>query len=72
MRGHLDHTRFSGLFWSRKMPIRKMDLYICYLNSMDLAGNVIRPTKRGEGVYQLSRSKLTRLLSQALGSNANH
>ncbi|CAH2019409.1 unnamed protein product [Acanthoscelides obtectus] len=77
------------------MPIRKMDLYISYLNLMDLAGservsltkaagerlkeganinkslsvlgNVIRQLSEGKEFISYRDSKLTRLLSQALG-----
>ncbi|CAH2017984.1 unnamed protein product [Acanthoscelides obtectus] len=44
-RSSRSHTIFR-IIWSRKMPIRKMDL------------KCDKATKRGEGVYQLSRFEI--------------
>ncbi|CAH2018217.1 unnamed protein product [Acanthoscelides obtectus] len=75
-RSSRSHTIFR-IIWSRKMPIRKMDLCCEHLKeganinkSLSVLGNVIRQLSEGKEFISYRDSKLTRLLSQALGSNA--
>ncbi|CAH2019343.1 unnamed protein product [Acanthoscelides obtectus] len=80
-RSSRSHTIFRIILESKDANQKDGPVHISYLNLMDLAGservsltkaagNVIRQLSEGKEFISYRDSKLTRLLSQALGGNA--